>query len=88
MTPLISPTRDDTPLQATREKKAKDKRMANKLIDESEFCLAGKNQSGPVSVFMQLDLSYALENAVNDKAGKPIKNNGGIDIDGSLNLKK
>ena len=49
MTPLISPTRDDTPLKPTRIKEAKDKRMADKFIDENVFCLAGKNQSGPVS---------------------------------------
>ena len=50
--PLISPTRDDTPLQPTRVKEAKDKRMAHKFIDENVFCLADKNQSGPVSGIM------------------------------------
>ena len=56
MTPLISTTRDDTPLQATRVKKAMDTRTAHTLINESEFCLAGKNRSGPVSVITYLDL--------------------------------
>ena len=52
MTPLISHARDDTPLQATRVNKAKDKRMAEILIDENVFCLADKSQSGPMSVIM------------------------------------
>ena len=38
-----SPRRDDTPLQATRVKKAKDERAVEILIDESEFCLEGKS---------------------------------------------
>ena len=60
MAPLIFPTRDDTPLQVTSVKKAKNKRMAEALIDENVFCLAGKNQSGPVSVIMCLDLFTLL----------------------------
>ena len=54
MTPLISPTRDDTHLPATRVKKAEDKGMAEALIDDNVFCLAGKNQSGSVSGTMYL----------------------------------
>ena len=35
--------------QAIEVKKAKDKRIAEILIDEFQFCLAGLNKSGPVS---------------------------------------
>ena len=62
--PLVSSVRDGTPLKATRVKKAKDKRMTDLFIDENVFCLAGKNQSGPVSVIMCLDF--------NIKARKPL----------------
>ena len=54
MTPQISSTRDDTALHPTRVKEAKNKRMAEAVIDENVFCLAGKNQSGPVSGIMYL----------------------------------
>ena len=59
-TPPISPIRDDTPLQPTRVKEAKDKRMARKFIDENAFCLAGKNQSGPVSGIMYLFINHLV----------------------------
>ena len=54
MTPQISSNRDDTALHPTRVKEAKNKRMAEAVIDENVFCLAGKNQSGPVSGIMYL----------------------------------
>ena len=60
MTPQISPTRDDIPLKPTRVKEAKDKRMAHKFIDETVFCLAGKNQSGPVSGIMHFFISHSV----------------------------
>ena len=39
-----------TPLQVTPAKKAENKWKAKMVVDESAFCLAGLNKSGPVSV--------------------------------------
>ena len=50
VTPLIFPTRGDTVGQSIVKKK-EDKRMTEMFIDESQFCLAGLNKSGPVSFF-------------------------------------
>ena len=60
MTPLIYLARDDTSLQTTRVKKVNDKRMAEKPINESEFCLAGKKQSGPVSSISEFRYAYTV----------------------------
>ena len=46
--------------QAIEVKKAKDKRIAEILIDEFQFCLAGLNKSGPVSVKIVLDIFTLL----------------------------
>ena len=49
---LISTKRKGSPLQTTPAKKAKNKWITEMVIDESAFCLAGLNKSGPVSVLM------------------------------------
>ena len=47
---MNSLTREDTPLQVTPAKKAENKWKAKMVI--GEFCLAGLNNSGPVSAFL------------------------------------